>query len=400
MSNSIDIYNDMITCNKYFSIEDAINAPIKSKTVFIIANETITKHGNISRYYTVFPSFKKFIASRDSYPHCHEIFIDHKHNKTNIAGRLVFDFDIKKSLLEDNEIPSDFKSQIENTIYDVIDTYFVNVEINRFEFIWSTSQNPDKFSKHLTVKNLYFDDWISMSKIFYQLFCNVWDSRRSWIKSSDLIDFQIVRKRASLRMVGSSKIVNGYPLVFDNIKNKLVDSLIKIYYKSHREREQLITKKNIHHGVFSNEVIEIEPLSYIHQINITSFPKCPMFGSDITTSSDKVFDDVVYHKAYELHEKINPGIFKMGKIKNFILPLTRIKPSKCLMSGKMHEHENAFLTINVIDDFYHIRFGCYRRCHEKKTIHLGQINISSLDIYVSKSYGYHQTFELENYEIN
>lgn len=394
MSDSIDIYNRTITSTKYFSIEDAINAPIKSKTVFIIANEKITKKGDVGRYFTVFPSFKEFIANRDHYPHCHEIFVDHKHNKSNIAGRLVFDFDIKKSSLEENVFPSDFKSQIENTIYDVIDTYFNNVDLEKIEFIWSTSCNPNKISKHLTVKNLYFDDWISMSKIFYQLFCNIWDSRRSWIKSSNLVDFQIVRKRGSLRMVGSSKIINGYPLVFDNKKHQLVDSLIRIYYKSHREREQLITKKNIQDSVFSNGIIESEPLY------------CPFiitqphtYQSDIVDGC-KILDDIVYHKAYEMHEQINPGIFKMGKIKSFAVSLIRIKPSKCLMSGKKHEHENAFLIINIKDDIYHVRFGCYRRCHEKKTIYLGYINIANLEITVSKIHDYNyqsQIYELEDY---
>lgn len=220
MSNTIEKYDKFVTNIKYFSIEDAIKAPINSRTVFIIANERITKTGHIGRYYTIFPTFKEFLKNREKYKHCHEILVDHNNNKPNPSGRLVFDFDIKtndeeNSLKNEIVVPKNFKKQIENIIIDVIESYFNGVDVNKIEFIWSTSQNPKKISKHLTVKNLYFDDWINMSKIFYQLFCILWDNTYLWIKSDKLIDFQIVRNRGSLRMVGSSKI-GGNPLIFDN----------------------------------------------------------------------------------------------------------------------------------------------------------------------------------------
>ena len=80
----------------------------------------------------------------------------------------------------------------------------------------------------------------------------MWDEKYLWIKSIKLIDFQIVRNRGSLRMVGSTKISNGYPLIFDNEKHKLTDSLIKIYFKDRRDEEQLITSHNINPHVFEN----------------------------------------------------------------------------------------------------------------------------------------------------
>ena len=115
------------------------------------------------------------------------------------------------------------------------------------------SPNPNKFSKHLTVKNCYFDDWIKMSKVFYKLFCIIWDEKYLWIKSHHLIDMQIVRNKASLRMVGSSKL-DGKALKFDNDKHVLTDSLIRIYQKKLREAEQLVTKAHIKDAVFDNVI--------------------------------------------------------------------------------------------------------------------------------------------------
>ena len=366
---------DDITNKKYFKIDDAINCPMMSKTVFIIANERLTKSGGIGRYFTVFPTFKEFLINRPKYPNCHEILVDHCNNKQNLAGRLVFDFDIKTN--QENEkkkqiiIPHDFKKQIENAIMDVIERFCHGIDCEKFDFVWSTSSNPTKFSKHLTVKNLYFDDWITMSKIFYKLFCIVWDESHSWIESSKLIDFQIVRKRGSLRMVGSSKI-NGYPLVMDNPDHKLTDSLIRIYFKTQRETEQLVTHNCFNEGVFEN-VLEWEKINDLNsesQIVINTNPK---------KIEDPVYDMIVYEKAYELYNTINPGVFKMGKINGIKLNLIRLKSSQCLLSGKIHDQENAFCSIEENTNGYSVKFGCYRLCHSKKIIHIGCI---SLDNYI------------------
>lgn len=382
MTDSITKHNKLITDTKYFRMDDAINSPIYSRTAFIIANERITKSDSIGRYYTVFPTFKDFLKNRDDYKHCHEILVDHINNKSNIAGRLVFDFDIKTipdTLESSNEklvVPKNFKKQVEDTIFEVAERYYKNVDSNKFEFIWSTSQNPKKFSKHLTVKNLYFDNWIAMSKIFYQLFCVVWDESYSWIHSSKLIDFQIVRNRGSLRMVGSTKI-NGYPLTFDNEDHTLMDSLIRIYFKKHREVEQLVVRENINSGVFDNILCEPESESSEQFFKIDFNPK---------KIEKPEYDKKIYETVYEMYNIISPGVFKMGKINGKIMSLIRNKPNKCILSGKIHEQENAFCIITKGDDSYSVRFGCYRFCHKKKTVYIGSVSIDNLIITINPDF--------------
>src|ERR1700691_5772896 len=98
-----------------YTIDEAIEAPINTKTAFIIANERITKSKRIGRYYTIFPTFKEFLENRTKFKHCHELLVDHKNARSNIAGRLVFDFDFKKI-----KVPKKFTKQIENTMLEVI----------------------------------------------------------------------------------------------------------------------------------------------------------------------------------------------------------------------------------------------------------------------------------------
>ena len=371
-----------IISQKYFNMNDAIKAPIKSNKIFIISNERIKKNGEIGRYFTVFPNFEIFLKNRKKYKNCHEILIDHINNIPDPMGRLVFDFDIKYHNDTENEtlyIPKNFNDQVENIIIEVIERYFNNVDINSFQFIWSTSENPAKFSKHLTVKNLYFDDWIKMSKIFYKLFCIIWDDTYDWIRSDKLIDFQIVKNRASLRMVGSKKI-NGHFLNFDNKNHKLTDSLIRIYLSTEKNNEKIITYTNINKNVFKNILLDEDDtfnLSVKYHINIFN---------NKNKIENMVYEKNIYDKSYEVFNNISPNVFKMGKINGKILLLMRIKAGKCLMSGKIHHSENAYLIINKKDDFYSIRLGCFRNCYSKKTIYLGSITGKNLIVIYNPLY--------------
>lgn len=372
-----------ITSKHFYKIAEAQQISMDSHTVFIIANELLKTNKEVGRYYTVFSSFKEFLLKRDKYPHCHELFLDHINNKPNIAGRLVFDFDIKNT-----PVPSKFKSQIENTVFEVINKYFRDIDESRLEFVWSTSKNPTKFSKHLTVKNLYFDNWMGLSKVFYNLFCIEWDNGSyDWISSKDLIDFQIVRNRASLRMVGSSKI-NGCPLIMDDPRFSLTDSLIRIYLKSHRQTEQLITRQNIIPEVFTNVLTggrvaidpNSDPNSDPHFDRSLDGLSAQISSSIKSVEIDPIYDRVIYYKAFCMCDILKPGVFKMGKVNGNILSLLRLRPDKCLLSDRVHEQENAYIRIIDDEDHYIVRFGCYRSCSKYKSKIIGYISTGSKQI--------------------
>lgn len=374
----IDEYNEKITEKKFYKLDDAINCNILSRTAFIIANERFTNNKTIGRYYTVFPSFRNFLQNRQYYPHCHELFVDHANNKANLGGRLVFDFDIKNIV-----VPDKFKQIVENFIEKVISEYFHHVDSKLFVYVWSTSVNKNKFSKHLTVKNFYFNDWMKMSKIFYNLFQNMWDKStdpdHTWISGRDLIDMQIVRNRASLRMAYSSKL-DGTPLILDNKSHHFIDSLIRIYFKNDRLAEQTVTFQNLRDDIIDEQnKIEEENEYYTHKYYISA--------STVKRDSKPVFDNKIYETAYNiLNEFLKSNnkktVFKKGRISGSVLGLLRSNPDRCILSGKCHEAENAFLVITRNTDpkkffcgiEYHIRFGCFRYCSKHKTKIVGYID--------------------------
>jgi hypothetical protein len=169
-------------------------------------------------------------------------------------------------------------------------------------------------------------------------------------------------------MVGSSKL-DGYPLTMDDETHKLKDSLIRIYSKKDRNIEQLVTKNNINQSVFINVLYEPQTETSDQYTKIYFNPH---------KIEKPLYDQNIYDIAFEIYNKINPGVFKIGKISGKVLSLIRVKASKCLLSGKLHEHENAFLAINKGDTSYSVRFGCFRYCYYKKSIYIGLITIDNL----------------------
>ncbi|QGR54322.1 hypothetical protein [Moumouvirus maliensis] len=348
---------------KSYNLETITTCQINTKRPFIIANEFVKKNNKSGRKFIIFDNFHNFLHNRNKYPYSHEILVDHINyvNNTHVdmirsGGRLVFDFDIKYSSI--SYIPNNIKSQIEECINLVIDKYFINVDKQKIQFIWSSCDNSEKMSKHLTVKNLYFDDWINFSKFFYKRFIKIWDTIYTWIKGKDLIDEQIVRKSASLRMVGSFKI-GGNILSLDNQKHTFQDSLIRIYQKSLMEIEQIINLTNLKEKYHQK---------YLNPINKT------LQYRNIITSTEVQIDNKIYQKAFKCLDNIMPDIFKIGKINNNIIHLIRLNPHECLLSEKIHENENAFLILENNINYYNIYFGCYRYCGKDELIKLGTID--------------------------
>ncbi|AZL89638.1 hypothetical protein QKC54_gp0973 [Megavirus baoshan] len=352
-----------------YSINEALSCSINSEKPFIIANEITSKKGK-SRNYTVFNKFSTFLKKRHNYQYSHEILIDHSNYKNNSGidmmrqgGRLLFDFDIKYD--EGRIIPIYFKQQVENIIHKVIEKCFNDIDTQKIIFVWSSCHNSVKLSKHLTVKNLYFYDWIIYSRFFYQKFIKTWNKTYSWIKGEDVIDKQIVKKNTSMRMVGSYKI-GGNKLKFDNYDHSLEDSLIRIYRKSAMKKEQIVYQSNIKEK-YINKYITQNNKSYSEIISTRKY-----INAIISDDTD-IYDINIYDKILQFVNIEAPGVFSIGNINGNYINLTRLKPYKCILSGKIHDNENAYIIILQNHNIMDIMFGCYRNCHQDKLKKIGTI---------------------------
>lgn len=356
--------------NIFFNLNDAINCKMDSDEPFIIANERLTRDGNTGRSFKVFNSFDEFMNERDNYPHCHELLVDHVNIKPERThGRLVFDFDIDHKFDDVNFVPPNFKEQIEEIIIKTIDDFYQDVDISRLKFVWSSSVNPKKCSKHLTVKNFLFYNWLVMCRRFYKLFQLKWrESGYSWISGNKLIDAQVVRNHGSLRMVGSSKI-KGFVLNLDNPKKfNLEDSLIRVYRNNLLEKEQMITVMNEREGL-DLIIKENDPKYKVSEMQVYQL----FDGPDMDNYPVEEFETNIYKLAFKIFNLIQPRIFKMGKCNKNIISLLRQKPGICPLSGKSHDKENSFLIVNNFNDIVYVSYGCHRHCGSKRSIMVGYI---------------------------
>jgi len=350
-----------------YSIKEAVKFEFPEKIrdkvkPFIIAHERYKQDETVGRSYIVLPSFTYFIKNRNKFPHAHEIMICHDALPNRKDGRLVFDFDIKNTEISNRSFEKRFKEEVENIIWNVIDENYCGLNVGLIEFIWSSSKgSTKKFSKHLTVKNFCFKNWMVGSKIFYDLFQSQWcDSLEDWLPVDKVLDMQIIRKNGTLRMVGSSKL-DGKLLTLDS-KHRFEDSLIRPYLTADIEKEQYVGAVNMIKSIRR----KYDKLRHPEQ---NTFNKNIVYSNCVPKGNvTPIYDDSVYMKAFKIIDDKMPGVFKMRKSVSNKLELLRVLPAKCPISGNIHENENGYILIHNNNNVFQFRYGCYRYCGKTKTV--------------------------------
>ena len=316
----------------------------------------------IVRHYHCVKDFEWFLQRRDNYPHCHELLTNHLGADENTRGRLVFDFDIPIS----SKMPENFCNVIQVTIIRTFRRYY-DSSINKkmFEYVWSSSSNSSKYSYHLTVKNCHFENWSLQSKDFYLLFLNTWNSMGYELPGEDLLDAQIIRKNASLRMVGSKKISGKRLKLCNPEKYCLADAMIRVYIDEDKAVEQLIVINSLNRT-------GIELLKKLKP-EVHSKKKYASTKNTMQQQEGSIFPSDVEYNAFKLVDSRQPGIFKldMSTNKNIkekrghtgkFIRLMRLQSKECIISSKVHDNDNAAIMITKEIDHYAVYFYCYRGC--------------------------------------
>jgi hypothetical protein len=85
--------------------------------------------------------------------------------------------------------------------------------------------------------------------------------------------------------------------------------------------------------------------------------------------------DRIIYEAYNMFNEYEPNVYEMGKVEGNIIKLMRKQSSKCLLSEKVHDSDNAYIRIHKREyiekddmDVYDIYFGCYRECGHNTAI--------------------------------
>lgn len=356
---------------EYYTLNRAKHHKSKTQPIpFLIAHECSksykdNKTGEIkekTREYFAFDDIYQFLENRERFPHSHEIVWD-RYVANKQQGRLVFDFDYTTPWygIKPQWVSPTFQKDIEALIIKVFQTYYLDVDTDKFQFVWLTSDTKEKWSKHLVVKNAFFDnDWKEQSIVFYNLMLALADKEKQFLVATEnLIDEQVIRNNATMRMVGCSKL-QGKTLVIDEPeKYDFFDSLIQLYRGEEVINEQTISFTNLNKKLLEEEKEKDVAISI----------KCPYFkeafrhsGIDLSQQfeTDGVeLDEEEGRLAFDVLNEQYPGMFKYKNVIGSMVNLERCKSAPCPISGKIHDNENAFL---IVGKYNNVHFCCRRGC--------------------------------------
>lgn len=297
--------------------------------------------------YIGFKDIEEYISMMDKFPHSHEVLYENYNTEMSMIARLAFDIDIKDKSKIYKGFQDDFEDTICNTIeefYSILDyPLFYPKVYNKLNFVWTTSLNEKKYSKHLIVKGFSFlNNWAKQLKIFYTCMNNRIMSHPNLSKMNcEIIDMQLSRRNAMLRMPLNRKI-GGNPLIFDDSKYSFYDGLMRVYRVEDMKNEILITEKDY----VMHKMLKIPVLRQL------------FLGESKYIMKDDVTEENI-KDAIKRFEKYNNGVFKIGQIKGCYINLLRLKSSECLISkDKKHDSENSFL---IICNEGKVKYSC-RRC--------------------------------------
>lgn len=220
---------------------------------YIVAEVTHEDKDGLHFRYLDFPSFQRFKEHSQSLPQkrFHEVLksqveLSSGGHQTGI-GRLAFDLDLKTKLFGQDFLHPSFDHDFETAVKRTLFKYYLNVDTSRLEFVWMSSSRPEKYSRHLIVKNAVLGDFRYHLKLFYELLLNEIreDPNFYYIPldqlkfSSGLIDTNLIHG-PFLRMVGSEK--GGHHLKLDSERWSLEDTLVRPFGIVDMSQEQQITQ--------------------------------------------------------------------------------------------------------------------------------------------------------------
>lgn len=387
-----------------------------------------------NREFLVFHDLEHFLTLRGRYPFSHEIIrcpskienqsgLEKKVYREDLCrGRLIFDFDLKKPLPEmqgllyfkdlkkslnggslkwsddssDGEesintelyVPADFKQRMEALIMRVFLDYYVKVDVNKLIFVWQKSPSTEKFSMHLIIKNAYFSEyWVKQMRVFYLLLEKT-AHEHGMSSFLETIDFQIPRRNATFRMLGSSKIggnpleivccnQGGVDLLNIGAEISIYDCLVGLYSSDHMQVEQSITLNEINYSKIEQELRDSPETSPVNSGERPKSGNRPeknpkeerdrAFRRNISkhlflleeTMAEVDLTDADTTKAVELFTAFNDGSFHIRDQVSNIINLDRGRKGPCPISGHVHERENAYLKLKADG---HLAFFCRRGC--------------------------------------
>jgi hypothetical protein len=366
------------TASKYYTLQQATKHRTRSGLIpFVIAHEVREPYKDSAgqeqmrtRVFYAFENLAEFERVRKDYPNAHEVIWD-RYAADKQQGRLIFDFDFDHPWagVKPNFVPKDFQTRIQEVVVKTFDTFYKDVDTSKFVWVWLISDTVEKWSKHLIVKHAFFShDWKAQMSVFYNLFLSVAQKSGYFplVPFEGLIDMQVARTGATMRMCGSSKI-GGKVLTLESPADATFeDTLVQLHTYQTIRKEQHITETQLRKDVLDKLFFEHPEEVVKDRFLKGACDKCHIDLSSYYEASDRIITQEMVDKSYQTFEKfycdrfqiVKQEVFMLGPSSSQFITLKRLRSAPCLISGKVHDAENACI---IVQD-NSIKFYCRRDC--------------------------------------
>jgi hypothetical protein len=227
----------------------------------------------------------------------------------------------------------------------------------------SCDVSKGKYSYHIVIDN-YCHATNLEAKAFYKKV--VAHLPPSWI-SANLVDSSVYSIKQQFRIVGSSKLqVNRYKSLVEGWTNPVSGEDVTYATPTVSDKELLMIMLK---SSLVSQTAHCQPLPTF--IDLTAGPKKSVDDEleEVTPEEAKRALEIIANSAgLTINDRKFP--YRLGEIKGPLVTLKRIKPSKCLICCRVHEHENPYLLIVGLNKT--ILFYC-RRAPPEKHVVMGEL---------------------------
>lgn len=322
---------------------------------FILQWEIPNPKDGQERKYVVFDGIEEYLRyfRQGRYTTCHEVIINSNYDpKAEVAGHPAFDLDIK--LEAGISIPDTWQQDFQCDLLSVLQIQYpeadFNIQVPDSEWVWISSDNPTKISKHLVLRSVVFSMWKTQMKILIDTLSNM-PSKKSSPHIISCVDAAITRNLGSLRLPLNSKKpveIDGhtysYPLHFDNPQHTFLDGIILLHDDT---------------GYISRSSVYLTP-SELHEEYTRKYAIHVEKRIAPTEQLDEESEDELVQCFYRLNKRIDTGLQVSGVSGGF-LQLRRSHPGLCPISRRVHESDGSYM----FKKGYNIMYGCHRGCTTK-----------------------------------
>lgn len=316
-----------------------------------------TKISDTMKLFTVFDNYIQLAMYMIKFPINERHFFEVVHSTFQ---KPKFDIEIDDGTAQ----MKDVVDQVLRGIFIVMKTY--NIELNAIKDILVYNSNgPTKQSCHIVIDNWCHTDNIQSRAFYEKVVMNINPLLVKYVDNS------VYSKRQQFRIIGNQKNNSNRPKNFQKVWS---------YYGKLIQHEYVVEPFDDKHEFMlqlaESLITNINYCTILPDFFVQDVKKSPTYSKISNYEASEVTPDIAKAAVEKLAGTVGMRSnnikfpYRYNGIRDGIIMLKRVKPSKCQICKRTHENENPFLY--VVGPELNVYFNC-RRCDPKIRHFIGKL---------------------------